>query len=481
MGGSARVSSYADAQTAVQSNPRSSEGAFAYSRQATESGVGKTHDNLNIKGKVRECRDSDRMPNITPIIVGMDVTRSRGQDAKAVYERIEQMLGSTFLSGAATDPQILFAAIGDAKSDRAPLQVGQFESDERMDGDLSRMYLEEGGGGSGQESYELLAYAVARKTAVDAIDKRGMKGFCFITGDEAPYPQVSKAEVERIIGDIIAEDIATADIFAELQARYQTYFIFPASSMEERQADIDAEIRQRLLKAGGRFENCSIRASLIWHTFDDLDLHVVTPDGEHIFYAARQSRCGGELDVDRNAGGRQTREPIENIRWAKGTAKPGKYRVYVQNYAYHEHERTAIPFAVELDIDGKIKRFEGKTSAGKTGPGSDIDAFEFEYTAEQSVSANADDHVSYTDEVILAKWRSYIPEAHIIRIKDAKHATEAMVGIMALQNGVMTLSDFVENMHERAVSPECIKDVGKALEHFAAQGVFTQVGAEAFA
>ncbi len=56
-----------------------------------------------------------------------------------------------------------------------------------------------------------------------------------------------------------------------------------------------------------------------------------------------------------------------------------------------------------------------------------------------------------------------------------------MVGIMALQNSVMTLPTFIENMRERAVSPECIEDVGKALEHFAAQGVFAQVGEEAFA
>jgi uncharacterized protein YfaP (DUF2135 family) len=480
MGGSARVSSYADAQDAVQRTTRSSEHAFVYSQQATNSGVGKTHQNLDIKGKVRECRDSAAMPRITPIVVGMDVTRSRGEDAKAVYERVEQMLGSTFLSGAAPDPQIMFAGIGDAKSDRAPLQIGQFESDERMDDDLSRMWLEKGGGGSGEESYELFAYYVARKTAVDAIDVRGQKGFCFITGDEAPYPSVSKDEVKRVIGDEVPSDIPTADIFAELQARYQTYFIFPASSMEVRKSDIDAEIRQRLLKAGGRFENCSIRASLIWHTRDDLDLHVITPDGDHIYFGNRQSLCGGELDVDRNVRG-ETREPIENIRWAKGTARPGMYRVFVRNFNYHERERSAVPFAVELDIDGEIQRFEGSTAAGVTGPTSDVEAFAFTYTAERSVRANAEDHESYSDEVILSKWRSYIPEAHIVRIKDAKHATEAMVGIMAIQNGVMTLPEFVANMHERAVVAECIADVGSALERFAAQGVISQVDEDVFA
>jgi hypothetical protein len=114
MGGSSRISSFADAERAVRST-RSSEGAFSHSQRATESGVGKTHPNLDIKDKVRECLDSEVMPNITPIVVGMDVTRSRGQDAKAVYERVEPMLGSIFLAGAAVDPQIMFAAIGGLK------------------------------------------------------------------------------------------------------------------------------------------------------------------------------------------------------------------------------------------------------------------------------------------------------------------------------------------------------------------------------
>jgi len=39
-------------------------------------------------------------------------------------------------------PQILFAAVGDATCDQVPLQVGQFESDNRMDQNLENMILE---------------------------------------------------------------------------------------------------------------------------------------------------------------------------------------------------------------------------------------------------------------------------------------------------------------------------------------------------
>lgn len=479
MGGTSRVSSYDDARRSLTST-RSSISAFDYSTHATQSGRGTVHQHLNPKGVTRECLDSAATPTVTPIVFGMDVTRSRGKDAKTVYEQLMPFLGSLFLSGAIKYPQLLFAAIGDAKSDRAPLQVGQFESDDRMDNDLQCLWLEEGGGGTGEESYELLAYFLAKHTKIDAVDKRGQKGFCFFTGDEAPYPKVSKSEVESIIGDTIRADIPTPKVFAELQQRFHTYLLYPGKALEERQGDIDAEIRQRLLKAGGRFENCSIRASLIWNTYDDLDLHVVTPAGEHIFFGNKRARCGGELDVDRNAGGRQTREPVENIRWSKGTAAPGKYLVYVQNYAYHDDTFGDVPFKVELEIDGKVETFSGKTKAGKTGPSSDVEVFKFTYSAEAAGGVNVENREAYSDEVILSKWRSCIPDGNIIRLSDAKWTTEAAIGIMAIQTGKKSLEGVLKDMHQRAVDPAGIDEVKKALKSFAGQVVVEQVGETVF-
>jgi hypothetical protein len=480
MGGSSRVSSYADAQQFLQSS-RGSREAFTYSEQATRSGVGKVHKNLDPKNVVRECLDSAAMPLVTPIAFAMDVTQSRGGDARIVYEQLMPFLGKLYLSGAVSYPQLLFAAFGDATADRAPLQVGQFESDDRMDKDLERMWLEAGGGGTGEESAELAAYFIARKTNVDAIDTRGTKGYCFFTSDEAPYPMVKKDEVQRIIGDTIKADIPSPKIFAELQKRFDTFLIYPAKSLADRQGDIDKEIRQRLQKAGGRFENCSIRASLIWNTYDDLDLHVVTPKGEEIFFGRKVATCGGELDVDRNAGGPQTREPVENIRWAKGTAAPGKYLVYVQNYRHHERSHKDISFKVELEVEGSVKTFVGVAKADVIGRQSDITAFEFTYSPEAATVASVENHASYTDEVILAKWRSCIPDGHIVRVKDAKHTTEAVIGIMALKTGKKSLADVCADMKERAVSQLCIDDVEAALLPLSKQVVSTTVDEAVFA
>jgi len=48
-----------------------------------------------------------------------------------------------------------------------------------------------------------------------------------------------------------------------------------------------------------------------------------------------------------NVGG-ETTKPVENVRWAKGKARPGTYRVFVQNFRFHEKlaKRDRIPFGI---------------------------------------------------------------------------------------------------------------------------------------
>jgi len=128
---------------------------------------------------------------------------------------------------------------------------------------------------------------------------------------------------------------------------------------------IDAEIRRRLVDAGGRFADCDIRASLIWENRNDLDLLIYTPNGDYIFYGNKRDRCGGELDVDRNVQG-ETTTPVENTRWPRGRAPAGRYEVRVWNYRYHEPAHTPVPFALELDVGGEVFRFEGEVPAGST-------------------------------------------------------------------------------------------------------------------
>src|SRR6185503_20576209 len=123
-----------------------------------------------------------------------------------------------------------FGAIGDATCDRVPLQVGQFESDNRMDEDLARIVLEGGGGGQKTESYELAMYFIARHTALDSVAKRGRRGYLFLIGDEMPYPRVSPREVKKVIGDDLGEPIGTEQIIAELRRSFDVYYLIPAAA-----------------------------------------------------------------------------------------------------------------------------------------------------------------------------------------------------------------------------------------------------------
>ena len=317
---------------------------FNYSSQMSDSSAARendrreVHEMLNIKGQTRECRNSEDHSDVLPIVVAMDVTKSRGDDALVVFEKVPLLMGQLPMTGIADHPAISWAAVGDATSgDYAPIQIGQFEADERLDESLSNLWIEEGGGGTGQESYELTAYYYARKVALD-INKNDGKGFLFFLGDEGFYPKVSKDQVKVWIGDDISEDISTAEIFRELSEKFHVFFIYPKKSWEDRKDNIDSEIAGRVKEQGGMIEGCSIRASLLWNNHNDLDLHVITPDGEHISYSRKQARCGGYLDVDMNAGGIRSMKPVENVRWKKGLAPAGRYRVFVQNYATHGNE-----------------------------------------------------------------------------------------------------------------------------------------------
>lgn len=186
------------------------------------------------KGKnIRECIDTDEHPTSTPIAVFFDVTGSMGHIPVVLQEKLPALLGLLQRKGYVEDPQIMFGAIGDAFSDRIPLQVGQFESDNTMDENLENIVLEGGGGGSNHESYELGAYFLARHTYIDSFEKRDKKGYAFFIGDERLYAAINRGNVSKIIGDNLEENLTSEQIFAELQEKYDVYFLFAAEGMYE--------------------------------------------------------------------------------------------------------------------------------------------------------------------------------------------------------------------------------------------------------
>ncbi|KAM9957834.1 hypothetical protein ACTFIW_012806 [Dictyostelium discoideum] len=128
-------------------------------------------------------------------------------------------------------------------------------------------------------------------------------------------------------------------------------------------------------------EGCNtgeLHASLIWNDIADLDLHVITPSGEHLYYGHKESRCGGWLDKDMNVTvSLHSEHPIENIFWA--SAPSGKYKIYVNHFRCHtssdprfQSSTRSVPFRVRLIKEGATQWFQGTVA-----PNQNVTCFEF--------------------------------------------------------------------------------------------------------
>ena len=117
-------------------------------------------------------------------------------------------------------------------------------------------------------------------------------------------------------------------------------------------------IKERVKDAGGTVQG-ELRVSLAWYNYDDLDLHVHEPDGNHIyFYNTRiQHPSSGMLDVDMNAGMGTTRTPVENIIWTnKQSMHEGIYKIIVHDFRHRETQGGG--FTVQVECAGEVWEFD---------------------------------------------------------------------------------------------------------------------------
>jgi len=118
---------------------------------------------------------------------------------------------------------------------------------------------------------------------------------------------------------------------------------------------------ERLAREGAK--SGDVQVSLIWNNTNDLDLHVMCPSGERIYFRNKRS-CGGELDVDMNASGTFSREPVENIVWADTEAPEGTYRVFVHHYR-NNGNADPTKFEIAVTVNGGTKKITGQVTFGQ--------------------------------------------------------------------------------------------------------------------
>lgn len=203
------------------------------------------HPRLNPKDVVRESRDSVDNPSSTAVILALDVTGSMGMIAtKMVKEKLGDLMTLILETKPVSDPHLMFMGVGDIHCDQAPLQVSQFEADNRIVDQLEMIWLEGRGGGNDSESYDLPWWFAANRTSIDCFEKRGVKGYLFTFGDECVPYGASQHELSSVVGSVQA-GYDTASALAEAQTKYHCFHLM----IEEGNYMSDSRRRSRAVES----------------------------------------------------------------------------------------------------------------------------------------------------------------------------------------------------------------------------------------
>lgn len=143
--------------------------------------------------------------------------------------------------------------------------------------------------------------------------------------------------------------------------------------------EVTDSIKERVKTAGGKVDGF-LRISLAWNNGDDLDLHMRTPSGNHMYYGSRR-HAGAELDIDMNGMDKyDDQHPVENIIFAnEATAQEGIYKVWVNQFSRRSTDR--VGFTVQLDHKGEQYDFNHPREHRN----GDVDVVTFRYTRKGGV------------------------------------------------------------------------------------------------
>jgi hypothetical protein len=94
----------------------------------------------------------------------------------------------------------------------------------------------------------------------------------------------------------------------------------------------------------------AVQVNVTWDLDVDLDLHVLDPKGEEIYFDHRHSASGGILDLDSNVSCKLDHVKAENITWPSGGAPAGTYKVLV-NY-FEACTVGTVNYVVTVNVSG---------------------------------------------------------------------------------------------------------------------------------
>lgn len=181
------------------------------------------------------------------------------------------------------------------------------------------------------------------------VDRGGQRNRTLIEGE------IKRAGNSRKPGRFIVNGI-DMPLYTDEQGRFVKPWSFgPGSNSVEIVAPGGARKRLQFYENHAGKTRSKLRIVLGWDDAKaEVDMHVITPDGEHAFWANPQLRSGGGLDVDSVDGGGPEI-------FSTATPRPGNYLIYVNywgnfnaagyNFAPDAHERSLITARFTLVFD----------------------------------------------------------------------------------------------------------------------------------
>lgn len=106
-----------------------------------------------------------------------------------------------------------------------------------------------------------------------------------------------------------------------------------------------------------------VQVTLLWASGDDLDLHVIDPAGDELYFAASTSASGGQLDHDDTGGCGTSGTHAENIFWPEGSAPSGEYSAHVAAFGICEGSAS---YQLTVKVGGSVvSNTSGTVSSGE--------------------------------------------------------------------------------------------------------------------
>jgi len=200
----------------------------------------------------------------------------------------------------------------------------------------------------------------------------GVKNEITVNGSLRPNAEYSNADGSFIVTGVLPEDVisinATKTGYDGNNTKIQNRKFIDLKNAS--QADRDIPLNAKVItppKKDDEFkgESGDLRINLQWNSFDDLDLHVYDPCGNHLYALELSHTCNGgngTLDIDANTNrypeSTWTKKPQENAFW--NTPAKGTYIIKVEHCNKQDQEiPDPIRFNVTIIYKGVRKDFQG--------------------------------------------------------------------------------------------------------------------------